>query len=370
MSFYSDGHSILTFHSRNDIFGREGKMKKLLFSGVVIATAMILMFGQGMASVSKPGSAAHPQEEIRIYSFIKGTSAYVLSFALTDLLKKQSSWLRATAISTHGSGENLKTLALKPALRGKSMAFSPALLPYRALKGNEPFTKPWPTVRALIKWSGGTNGYITLNPKIKKPEDLKGKKIGLPRQGSDGAYFAVNILKYGWGITEKDANYQFLGWRESRDALRDGLVDAAYMLTGSASSKPWLMVPLFQQLVATKPPYFIDISKETIEKAAKLSGDPMSWVKGPPNIYGSNQTEAVGLLALQLCYWVDLSMPDDVVKEILRIYADYSKDFGKYHPAGRLIRPKEFGRIPWPENLFHPAAVEFYKSRGIPIGLK
>lgn len=343
-------------------------MKNKLVSCLAITIVLTLVL-MPVSPVNAQQGGNKTRTDINIYSFIKGTAVYSLSFALTDLLAKNSSWLRAAAISTHGSGENIKTLAMKPELRSKSIAFSPAIIPYRASKGLEPFKKPWPTVRALLKISGGSNAFITLDPKIKKPNDLKGKKIGLPRKGTDGEYYAVNILKHAWGITEKDAKFQFLGWREARDALKDGLVDAAYMLTGSSSAKPWIMVPAFKELVATKPPYFIYITKEDIEKATKASGDPMAWAEAPPKVYGPNQTEPVGLVALQLCYWVDETLPGDIVKEVLRIFADHTKKFGEYHPSGRLLRANELGRIPLPETMFHPAAVEFYKTRGIPIGM-
>ncbi|MDP2646681.1 MAG: TAXI family TRAP transporter solute-binding subunit [Desulfobacterales bacterium] len=345
-------------------------MKQLNLSRLAFMLVLSFILVPSMALAADKSSPQHPVTEIKIYSFIKGTSVYALSFALTDLLSKHSTWLRATAISTHGSGQNIKTLAMKPELRNHSIAFSPAVIPYRVMKGKEPFDKPWTTIRALLKLSGASNAFITLDPNIKKPEDLRGKKIGLPRKGTDGEYYAVNILKYGWGITEKDAVFQFLGWEESRDALRDGLVDAAYMLTGSSSSAPWIMVPAFQELVATKPPYFIDISKETISKATKATGDPIDWVKAPPKVYGPNQTEPTGVAALQLCFWADASLPSAVVKELLRIFTDHNQEFGKYHPSGRLIKVQELGSINWPAELFHPAAIEFYKERNIPIGLK
>ncbi|MDP2644490.1 MAG: TAXI family TRAP transporter solute-binding subunit [Desulfobacterales bacterium] len=345
-------------------------MKKLLFLTVVVTIAVALTLGPGSTSRNTLRAAEPAPTEIKIFSFIKGTTAYVLSFALTEVLKEHSSWLRGSAISTRGSGENIKMLALKPELRATGLAFAPLVMPYRAMKGKPPFTKPWPTVRALLNWSGGCFGLVTLNPDIKAPVDLVGKKIGIDRKGTEGSYTALNILEYGLGITEKNASLQHLGWQESQDALRDGLLDAAFVLIGATSGPPWLTLPVFKELLAVKPPYFIDIPEEAFKKAREGSGDPITWVKVPPGKFGPNQTKPVLVPTTPLNYWVDASMSAEVVKEILRMYADYSAEFAKFHPAGRLIKAQEIGRIPVPEEMFHPAAVEFYKQRGIPIGLE
>ena len=66
-------------------------------------------------------------------------------------------------------------------------------------------------------------------PEIKSPEDLKGKKLGLTRLGSNSHYFVIQALrKYGMG--QGDLNFiQTGGQTENLAALLSGAVDAATM---------------------------------------------------------------------------------------------------------------------------------------------
>ena len=69
-------------------------------------------------------------------------------------------------------------------------------------------------------------------PEIKKPEDLKGKKIGVGRIGGNAHYFTLyGMRKYGLDPT-RDANFiQTGGAPETFAALASGAVDAASLTT-------------------------------------------------------------------------------------------------------------------------------------------
>jgi NitT/TauT family transport system substrate-binding protein len=74
-------------------------------------------------------------------------------------------------------------------------------------------------------------------PEIKSPEDLKGKKLGLTRLGSNSHYFVIQALrKYGMG--QGDLNFiQTGGQTENLAALLSGAVDAATMTGPSGGVK-------------------------------------------------------------------------------------------------------------------------------------
>jgi len=69
-------------------------------------------------------------------------------------------------------------------------------------------------------------------PDIKKPEDLKGKKIGVGRIGGNSHYFAVYGMRQKGLDLQRDTNYiQTGGAPETFLALTSGAVDAASMTT-------------------------------------------------------------------------------------------------------------------------------------------
>ena len=57
-------------------------------------------------------------------------------------------------------------------------------------------------------------------------------------------------------------------------------------------------------------------------------------------------------------------MPDEVIKEVLRIIYENADAFGDLLPAGNYICKETMTRVGSPE-IMHPAAVDFYREKGL-----
>jgi NitT/TauT family transport system substrate-binding protein len=78
---------------------------------------------------------------------------------------------------------------------------------------------------------------ILSRPEIKRPEDLKGKRLGLTRLGSNSHYFVIQVLRR-FGMEASDLNIlQTGGQLENLSALLSGNVDAATMTGPSGGSR-------------------------------------------------------------------------------------------------------------------------------------
>jgi len=78
---------------------------------------------------------------------------------------------------------------------------------------------------------------ILAKPEVKSAEGLKGKKIGVPRLGSNSHYFAIQALRQK-GLEPREVNFiQTGGQAETFTALISGAVDAATMTGPSGGSK-------------------------------------------------------------------------------------------------------------------------------------
>ena len=78
---------------------------------------------------------------------------------------------------------------------------------------------------------------ILARPEIKRPEDLKGKTLGLTRIGSNSHYFVVQALRR-YGLEAADVNFiQTGGQVENLTALLTGKVDAATMTGPSGGAR-------------------------------------------------------------------------------------------------------------------------------------
>ena len=73
---------------------------------------------------------------------------------------------------------------------------------------------------------------ITVDPSIETVADLAGKKVSIGAAGS-GVYFnAVDVLAAA-GLSEADIQPQYQSFADSADALKDGKIDAAFIVAGA-----------------------------------------------------------------------------------------------------------------------------------------
>jgi len=70
---------------------------------------------------------------------------------------------------------------------------------------------------------------VTLNPDIKTVADLKGKTVSIGAKGS-GVYFNALDLLGAYGLTENDIKAEYLDFGDSADSLKDGKIDAAFVV--------------------------------------------------------------------------------------------------------------------------------------------
>ena len=78
---------------------------------------------------------------------------------------------------------------------------------------------------------------ILAKPEIKRPEDLRAKKLGVSRLGSNSHYFVIQALRKN-GMEPTDVHFiQTAGQVENPAALLSGAVDAATMTGPSGGSK-------------------------------------------------------------------------------------------------------------------------------------
>ena len=76
---------------------------------------------------------------------------------------------------------------------------------------------------------------VTTNSKIASVADLKGKTVSIGAVGS-GVYFnAIDVLE-AYGLTEKDIKPVYQSFGDSADSLKDGKIDAAFIVAGAPTT--------------------------------------------------------------------------------------------------------------------------------------
>lgn len=110
--------------------------------------------------------------------------------------------------------------------------------------------------------------------------------------------------------------------------------------------------------------YFVGVSKGDAKKGVEKLRLPLGYVQLPAGALG--QPDAVGMLTITASFCNYPAMPDDVVYEVLRIGYENIAAFKTFHALGAGMTHQTMGWLPVKSvDEVHPAAVKFYKERGV-----
>jgi ABC-type nitrate/sulfonate/bicarbonate transport system substrate-binding protein len=127
---------------------------------------------------------------------------------------------------------------------------------------------------------------ILARPEVKRPEDLKGKTLGLTRIGSNSHYFVIQALRR-YGVDPADVAFiQTGGQIENLMALLSGKVDAATMTGPSGGAKavaegfrytvygPELRIPFAAAMLVTRR-VFLRTQAPVLERFMRAMAEAM-----------------------------------------------------------------------------------------------
>ena len=133
---------------------------------------------------------------------------------------------------------------------------------------------------------------VTMDENIKSVADLKGKSVSIGAPGS-GVYFNAMDVLTAAGLTEQDINPQYQSFSDSTDALKDGKIDAAFIVAGAPTTA-------ITDLATTKAVSLVSLDDEHIDKL--LASSPYyTKCTIPADVYGLDaDTTTVGVGAVIL----------------------------------------------------------------------
>ncbi len=200
---------------------------------------------------------------------------------------------------------------------------------------------------------------VTANPDIKTVADLKDKKVSIGAPGS-GVYFNAMDVLAAAGLTEQDIKPQYQNFDESADALKDGKIDAAFIVAGAPT-------PAITELCMTNANVrIVPIDGEIADKLMK-ENTFYSVYKIPANTY-KNQTEEVLTVTVKATLIVSASASEDEVYRLTAAIFDNIEAITKEHAKGAelsLENATDGLTVP-----FHAGAAKYFKEKGIEVEVK
>ena len=104
---------------------------------------------------------------------------------------------------------------------------------------------------------------VTCDPSIKTVADLAGKNVSIGDSGS-GVYFNALDILGAYGLTEEDINPTYQGFGDSAEALKDGKIDAAFVVAGAPTTA-------ITELASGKDVYLVSLDDEHIDALMETS---------------------------------------------------------------------------------------------------
>lgn len=175
-------------------------------------------------------AAAFPARAGDTYSIATGSPSglyYPFGGGLASVWSKHYPELNIKAEVTGGSVVNIIQVA-----KGESeLGISQGDALREAVAGAGKYPKPMP-VRALFALYPNIVHVVTLeDSQINHLDDLRGKRVSIGAPGSGTAITTLNLLEV-LGITPNDFEVQYLSYTETSDGLKNGTIDAGFMVGG------------------------------------------------------------------------------------------------------------------------------------------
>lgn len=196
---------------------------------------------------------------------------------------------------------------------------------------------------------------VTMDPSIKTVADLKGKTVSIGENNS-GVYFnAIDVLNAA-GLQLSDITPQYQSFGDSADALKDGKIDAAFIVAGAPT-------PAIDELCAAKQAYLVPIDGAVADKL--MADCPFYSVYDiPANTY-KGQTQAVKTVTVKATLIVSAdAAEEDVYKLTAAIFDNIDAITAENAKGAELSLENATSGMTAP---FHAGAAKYFAEKGVEV---
>ncbi len=325
---------------RFSIHRRETYMKKRLqFICCLMVSSMLILSGCGGQ---------------RMMMGTGGTSGtyYAFGGVLAQYMDNYTDY-DVTAVSTAASKANIQSIGDGD----YQIGFTQSDVMNYAWEGSRSFETDGPSrdFRVLGALYAETVQLITMKEDIRTVEDLKGKSVSIGAPGS-GVYFnAMDVLE-GACLSVEDIKPQYQSFDDSKEALKDGQIDAAFIVAGAPTSA-------ITELATTNGVYLVPIEGDLRESIMGLCPyyAPMEI---PAGTY-PGQDEPINTITIKATLVVDADLSEDTVYDLTAAIFDHAEDISKENAKGEELSVENAtSGITVP---FHDGAARYYKEHGVDV---
>ena len=315
-------------------------MKKIISIALVLIMALSLVACGGGASKMTMGTGGTTGT---YYSYGGVLAQYIKEYAGTEVV----------VVSTDGSKANIQSIDAGDYQLGTVQS---DVLAY-AWEGTRSFAESGKinSFRVVAGLYAESVQLITMDPSIKSVADLKGKSVSIGAPGS-GVYFnAIDVLGAA-GLTESDINAQYQSFGDSTDALKDGKIQAAFIVAGAPT-------PAITELCTTNDAYLVPIDGDI---AAKLMNDCPFYTSYtiPAGTYAGQEAD-VNTVTVKATLIVDANASEEAVYNLTKAIFDNADKIAVENAKGKeLSLDNATSGMSAP---FHAGAAKYFAEKGVTV---
>ena len=256
--------------------------------------------------------------------------------------------LSVTAVAGTGSADNIDALDLG------FVQNDVANYAYNGIRFERYDGKPVKSFSAIAALYTETVQLVTCNPEIKSVADLKGKNVSIGSSGS-GVYFNAMDFLAAYDMTEEDIRPQYLSFGDSAEALKDGKIDAAFVVAGAPT-------PAVTDLATSKGMYLIPLDDEHVAKLQEIS--PVYAKSVIPAGTYAGQEEDIVTVGVKATIIAGEDVTEEQAYTIVKTIFEGRDAITEAHAKGAdldLAYASECG-LP-----YHPGAAKYFAEQGIEV---
>ena len=266
---------------------------------------------------------------------------------------KNKAGINVTVVSTDGSKANIQGIDAGNYQLGTVQS---DVMAY-AWEGTRAFEKEgkMDSFRVVAGLYAEAVQLITMDKNIKSVADLKGKSVSIGAPGS-GVYFnAIDVLEAA-GLSEKDIKAQYQSFADSTDALKDGKIDAAFIVAGPPT-------PAITELCTTNDAYLVPIDGDVSKNLMKECPFYTEYTI-PAGTYEGQEAD-VTTVTVKATLIVSASATEDDVYKLTAAIFDNIKDITAENGKGaELSIENATSGMTVP---FHAGAAKYFKEKGVEV---
>ena len=323
--------------------------------GIVLVLIISLVFiSTGSAAETKP---ADVPKVIRWVSASLGSSGYNAITNLSAMVGRYDKKSRHSTMATAGSVENCRLIPAGEADLGQTISSDII----NRLKAQNQFKNEKPAeIWQIMGYRQNVDIFYTKETSpIKTVEDFNGKSFGLGPAGGSVALRDLAVLK----VLGGKYKIRYGTWKSMHEQLSIDKIDVIAPATVGGA----IPTPATGELAATYPLHIIPLSKDLIEKAAKLiPGGSVGTVKPELlKLFKNGQgLETYGTATFAIL-GVRPNLSEQAVYNITKAIFEHEDQIRKRVQDLRYVSKANTFKLMLKDVPVHPGAARYYKEIGI-----